>query len=103
MRHRLKHRHRQSGIGRVWTAEVLDVDRLGWTSAWPILEDSFWGSQEGTLSGEIHMFYEEWNILIGHPRRLTTLKTFEQALDGSALTTPLLVETRFLAVTPSRK
>src|ERR1700682_3531296 len=73
MRHRPNGRHRRSGKRRVWTAEVLDIDGRGRTSAWPILEDSFSGSQEGKLalqrvtapqgSGELQeevFFYVRW-------------------------------------------
>src|SRR5882762_8055187 len=42
--HQPRHRHRRSGMRRVWAAEVLEVAGRGRISPWSILEDSFWGS-----------------------------------------------------------
>src|SRR4029077_13056210 len=53
--HRQRHRHRRSGIGRVWTAEVLDVDGRGRISPWSILEDSFWGSSGRRAIKKMHI------------------------------------------------
>src|SRR6266550_7534907 len=83
--HRPRHRHRRSGIRRVWTAEVLvpDLDGRALASAWPILEESIWGllGRKDLLSKKIYIMScarreTRWRIRMRPQQSVLAVKLF---------------------------